>query len=104
MVKDRLLTEIKHRLASIYGERLRGVFLYGSEARGEALEESDIDVMIVLNGPVQLMKEPKRSIDAVYPLTLETGRPIHPDPVDVSDFEAAEFAFYRNVKVEGRPL
>ena len=46
------LEEMKLLLVRIYGERLRGVYLYGSHARGEATEDSDVDVLIVLDGPV----------------------------------------------------
>ncbi len=34
MTREELLTEIKTRLEAAYGDRLRGVVLYGSEARG----------------------------------------------------------------------
>lgn len=44
-----LLAELKDGLNKIYGPRLRGVFLYGSYARGEEKTFSDIDVLIVLD-------------------------------------------------------
>ena len=53
MIKDevlrRLLTELKAELNSLYGPRLKGVYLYGSYARGEQQKYSDIDVLIVLD-------------------------------------------------------
>ena len=33
----------------LYGEKLNKIILYGSYARGDNTEESDIDIMIVLN-------------------------------------------------------
>ena len=42
-----LLTELKAGLTHIYGEWLKGVYLFGSYARGEADDESDVDVLIV---------------------------------------------------------
>ena len=44
-----LLCELKTELKSLYQDRLRGVYLYGSYARGEADEESDVDVLVVLD-------------------------------------------------------
>jgi len=44
-----LLAEFKVKLQQIYGDRLKGVFLYGSRARGEAESESDVDILVVLD-------------------------------------------------------
>ncbi|PYJ16083.1 MAG: nucleotidyltransferase [Verrucomicrobia bacterium] len=44
-----LLAEFKTRFETIYGERLKGVFLYGSYARGQGGPESDVDILIVLD-------------------------------------------------------
>lgn len=43
-----LLCRIKTKLQATYGSRLKGVMLYGSEARGEATEDSDIDLLVLL--------------------------------------------------------
>lgn len=101
MERGQLHRELKRRLKDAFGERLKGVVIYGSEARGEASEDSDIDVMVLLEGPINLWEDIGRGIEATYDLTLELGRPVHPDPVDVDEFEKGEFALYRNVKKEG---
>ncbi len=44
-----LLAELKEGLKSIYGSRLKGVYLYGSYARGEQEEYSDVDLLVVLD-------------------------------------------------------
>jgi predicted nucleotidyltransferase len=102
--REELFRELKRRLEELYGQRLKGVIVYGSEARGEASADSDIDVMVLLQGPLALWEEICRSVDATYSLALELGRPIHPDPVDVADFQAGRFSLYRNVKQEGLVL
>ena len=43
-----ILPELKQALQEHYGDRLVKLILYGSHARGEATEDSDIDVMVVL--------------------------------------------------------
>jgi uncharacterized protein len=45
-----VLTEIEQGLRQTFGERLRFVRLFGSWARGEANEFSDIDVAVVIEG------------------------------------------------------
>ena len=103
MERSRLLRELRQRLESAHGQRLAGVVLYGSEARGEAGPDSDIDVLVLLNGAVDHWRDLRASIDAVYPLVLELERPIHPKPVAVDVYEAGEFPLYRRVKAEGVP-
>ena len=48
MISTCVLDELKDRLAFAYGERLHAVVLFGSEARGDARPDSDIDVLAVL--------------------------------------------------------
>ena len=57
MNQDRLLKEIRERLQTVYGERLDGVVLYGSRARREAEPDSDVDVLVLLKGPVKLWED-----------------------------------------------
>jgi predicted nucleotidyltransferase len=44
-----LLDELKAGLRHLYGKRLRGVYLFGSYARGGQDSESDLDVLIILD-------------------------------------------------------
>ncbi len=44
-----LVREFKASLQQLYGDRLRDVVLYGSYARGDYDDESDIDLMVILN-------------------------------------------------------
>ena len=99
-----LLARVKVHLQAIYGDRLGGVVLYGSEARGEAAPDSDIDIFILLTGPVALGQELRTIIAALYPLQLEIERPLHAIPVDLHVYEAGEFALYRNAQREGIPV
>ncbi len=98
-----LLKRIKDNLAQVYGSRLKGVVLYGSEARKDAEPDSDIDLLVILDGGVDLWEDIRKIVHAVYPLQLEVMRPIHAHPVDAADYEAGEYALYRNAKREGIP-
>jgi len=68
----KILRELKKGLVQIYGDQLQAVYLFGSYARGEGrAPDSDIDVMIVLNGEFNYRETQKRSIDFVASLSLE---------------------------------
>ncbi len=44
-----LLDVFKRGLEQLYGDRLKGLYLFGSHARGQATTESDVDLAIVLD-------------------------------------------------------
>jgi predicted nucleotidyltransferase len=102
--RDLVLARIKEALAAAFGNRLRGVTLYGSEARGQADAESDIDLLVLLDGPIHDPQDSWDCIHALYPLVLEIERPIHAYPVTVEDYEKQEYPLYRNVKREGMAI
>jgi predicted nucleotidyltransferase len=57
---SRILEDLRQRLAQLYGERLVQLVLYGSQARGDAAPDSDIDVLVVLADAVDVYEEIKR--------------------------------------------
>lgn len=96
-----VLSEIRTRLQKTFGDRLCGVVLYGSRARGDADPDSDLDLMVLLDGSVKLGRDLETIIEALYPVQLEIERPIHALPVSSSSFEAGLYGIYRNAKREG---
>jgi predicted nucleotidyltransferase len=101
MTKVQMLAEIKTRLQAAHGARLKGVILYGSRARGDAQPDSDCDLLVLLDGPIKLLADIHKNVEALYDLVLATGELIHAHPVDVKEYEAQEFLLYRLAKREG---
>jgi predicted nucleotidyltransferase len=60
LVRDPVLPRLKNELQAIYGARLKRVLLYGSRARGDHQPDSDYDILVVLEGPVDLRPEQKK--------------------------------------------
>jgi predicted nucleotidyltransferase len=96
-----LLEAIRSAVAAAYGQRLRRVLLYGSEARGSARNDSDIDVLVLLDRVPDYGADLRRCLDALYPLSLQLGRRISPKPVDAREYETLDCPLYRQVHREG---
>jgi predicted nucleotidyltransferase len=91
-----LLARIKALLQVPYGARLRGVVLYGSGARGETEADSDVDILVLLAGPVDLGKDLETIIRALYPLQLELDQVLEAFPVEEAQYLRGEYAWYRH--------
>ena len=77
--------------------------LYGSEARGDARADSDIDLLILLEGDKRDLKRESLISGALYDLQLSTGVLISPMIMLRKQWENRPFKtpFYINVMNEG---
>jgi uncharacterized protein len=91
-------------LQRLYGTRLKGVVLYGSCARGTEGTESDIDLMVLLAGPVDAAQEIRRMWEVLYPLQLESAQLLSVMPVDAALYDQGAYTLYRQAKAEGVAL
>jgi hypothetical protein len=95
------LKKLQDYLAEIYGERLRGVYLYGSYARGDFHSGSDVDVLIALEGMVKPSQEIDRIGDGVADICLEHNVLIATYPVPEEWLKARKSPLFENVRREG---
>ncbi len=96
-----ILAEFHQRLAGLYGQRLERVVLFGSHARGQAVPDSDIDVLVVLKGDVSPGAEILRSGGIVAGLSLRTDSVISVIFVSSDRFATEGSPLLLNVRREG---
>jgi predicted nucleotidyltransferase len=102
VIANRLLDELKERLTSAYGHRLHAVVLFGSEARGEAGPDSDIDVLAVLQTQSgDYGDDLERGLVAVYPVALRLGRRVSVKPLTREEYEHGDSPLLREVRRSG---
>ncbi len=96
-----ILAELRRRLEALYGERLRGLYLFGSYARGDAEPGSDLDVLVVLDRIDGYMGEIRRTGGATSTLSLEHDTSIIPVFVREEAWCDENSPFLVNVRREG---
>ena len=101
---DSLLKETVRGLRAFFGDKLYSVILYGSYARGDYDEESDIDVMALVNMNKEELAAYRRKVcdfssdlDLKYDVLLS---------IKLQDKETYEqwvtvLPFFRNIKKDG---
>jgi predicted nucleotidyltransferase len=57
-----IITKTQQGLNKLYGEQLDKTILFGSQARGDARPDSDIDILIVLKNPFNYSQESDRML------------------------------------------
>ena len=95
-----LLVRLRERLQGTYGTRLRGLYLYGSFARGEEDPESDVDIIIVLDRIDAYGVELDRTSALISALSLDSGLSISRVFVSQEDWTIRDSPFLANVREE----
>lgn len=98
-----IAVKVRTGLERIYGERLRGVYLYGSAARDELTPESDIDIAVVLDEVMDSFTEHKRIGQFGSDISLEYDTLVSFLFVSEADFQEGRFAVHQFIKEEGIP-
>ena len=99
----KMLLELEEKLR-VYGNKLKAVILYGSVARGTATEESDIDIMVLVDGTAQELRTFEDQLsDVSTDISIKYFKVF--SIIDISYQEYMRWVntspFYRNVSKEG---
>ena len=99
-----ILAEIKMRV--IKAEPDAKIILYGSYARGDANEESDIDLLILVDKEKITYQDQVRITDPLYSFGLETTKIISALVQTKDNWEQKYYytPLYHNIKKEGKEI
>ncbi len=101
MTLSRTLKRCKAVLQRHYGQRMKGLVLYGSAARGRSVPGSDIDMLVLLSQPLDYSMELRQIIDLLYPMQLESDHLLSAKPAAFEDYQRGRILLYRNAAREG---
>lgn len=98
---DKIIKEFKSKMKKLYGNKLTNIILYGSWARNEANENSDIDLLVVINKDISPGEEIDRMIDIITEINLKHNVLISVYPVSEKNFSTLKSPLLMNVRREG---
>lgn len=101
MVNQEILQKCKQALSEAFGPRFQGLVLFGSEARGQAGPESDVDLLVLLTGPISLWRDISTCVKAIYPIEPEIDRVFDTIPVNAEDYRNGKWLLFRTAQAEG---
>jgi predicted nucleotidyltransferase len=96
-----IAAKVRKGLEMLYGQRLCGVYLYGSAARDQLTPDSDIDIAIVLDKIQSRFEEHERTGDLASEISLQYNTLVSFFFVPQCDYEQGKYATCRAIKREG---
>ncbi|MGE5343172.1 MAG: nucleotidyltransferase domain-containing protein [Candidatus Omnitrophota bacterium] len=97
----KLLVETRTEMQKIYRNRFKEMILFGSYARGDFREGSDIDIVLLLDGLTDDYSEREKYFPFICRLSLEYDTVISVIPFDYQEFNHKRTPLILNVQREG---
>ncbi|HBT79498.1 MAG: nucleotidyltransferase domain-containing protein [Selenomonas sp.] len=104
MQLQKILQDFTREASKIYGSHLVKIVLYGSYARGDFQDDSDIDLLVLVDVDEAVIKQKDNQIlDAAYDIGYDAHVAIHPITLSVSHFRKWQSVhpFYKNICADG---
>ena len=101
---NKIIYQFTKQVKELLGDRLKKMILYGSYARGDFYDNSDIDIMILTDCNFEEIEKYRDEIsDIAFDIELETGVVISPLIKNIDKYNARVniIPFYHNVQNEG---
>jgi predicted nucleotidyltransferase len=99
-----ILESLRSRLRELLGDRLVSVYLYGSQARGDALPDSDVDVLVVIRGEFAYFDLVEKMSYITAELSLRDDTVISCVFVSENDYLHRRTPLLINIRREGIPV
>jgi predicted nucleotidyltransferase len=99
--KQKILSVIRSEFSKILGEALDQIILYGSPARGDARPDSEIDILVVINGEVDYAQLLRQTSEINSRLSLENDIVISRAFISKERYLNEFSPFILNVRREG---
>lgn len=93
--------KLKQEFEQIYQERFSKLILFGSQARGDAQPDSDIDILVVLKGELNPVEEIIRNSYLISELCLEYDALINCFYLSETKFKEEDKPLIKNIKKDG---
>ncbi len=99
-----LLAEYRKAIVQILGNRLTRMVLYGSYARGDFKQDSDIDIMVLADiRPEEISGYADQIFDITYDFEMRYGMEINPSVQSIKIYEQWKnvYLFFMNIEKDG---
>lgn len=99
-----LLEGYREAVVQILGDQLNRMILYGSYARGDFKQGSDMDIMILADiRPEEISSYADKVYDVTYDYEMQYGMEINPSVQSVQTYERWKnvYPFFMNIEKDG---
>ncbi len=101
---NKITSQIIEAYRDIYGQAIKNIVMYGSFARGDFDDESDIDFAAIVEGERQVLQEQLEKVwDKASDIGLEYDAVVSPVVIPYEEFleYKDKLPYYRNIDKEG---